>query len=201
MAWRAASVGEVLGRLIALKEAQFNSSTTTRPAFGVLRSIARDDVAIEAGKRLGVAGEGAIGGGDKNMAQFVVVAGAHLHDARVICAGRAIGAHNQFQFGGDTRIGVGGGNRVEACLWRLPKPGDALLGRSIGDQGRRARGAHEPFSGEVIGVGIACAVSGDNANTTACAHALAGGFDQRLIHRDGGRGDGLKIEIRKISAG
>ena len=76
-----------------------------------------------------------------------------------------------------------------------------LLGRPIGDQGRSARGAHEPFSGEVIGVGIAGAISGDDANTAACTHALAGGFDQRLIHRNSGRGDGFEVEIGKIAAG
>ncbi len=80
--------GEVLGRLVALEEVELHPAAAAGAAARVLRSVAGDDEDVEAGQRLRVAGEGAIGGGDENAAKLVVVAGAHLHDARVDRRGR-----------------------------------------------------------------------------------------------------------------
>ena len=153
--------GEVLGRLVALKEADLHPAAAAGAAARVLRSVAGDDVTVQAGQRLRVVGEGAIGGRDENVAQLVVVAGAHLHDARVIGPRGAVRAHHQFQLGGDPRIGIGGGDGVEACFGRLAEAGHLLFRGPVGDQGRGARGTHQPFGGKIIGIGIAGAIPGD----------------------------------------
>jgi len=135
------------------------------------------------------------------VAELVVITGAHLHDTRVVGAGGAVGAHDQLKLGGDTRVGIRGGDGVEAGFWRLTEAGDALLAGSAGDEGRSAGGTHEPFGGKVVGIGVAGAIAGADANPAAGADALAGGLDQRLVDRDGGRGDGFEVEVGEIPAG
>ncbi len=118
-----------------------------------------------------------------------------------IGAGGPVGAHDQLQLGRDPGIGIRGRDGVEACFWRLAEAGHGLLRRPAGDQGRGARGAQQPLGGKIVGVGVAGALPGDNANAAARAHALAGRFDQRLVDRDRGRGDRLEVEVGVIAAG
>ena len=81
------------------------------------------------------------------------------------------------------------------------KPATCCLRGPVGDQGRGARGAHQPFGGKVIGVGITGAVAGAHADSATCANSLAGGFNQRLVDRNRGRRDRFEVEVGKIAAG
>jgi hypothetical protein len=125
--------------------------------------------------------ERAVGGGDENVAQFVVVACADLHDTRIIGTGRTVSAHHQLQLGGDAGVGIRRRDGVEACLGRLAETRHLLPGRSVGDQGGGAGSTHQPLGRKVIGVGITGAISGADANTTSGADSLAGRLDQRLV--------------------
>src|SRR3984957_1744993 len=87
--------GKVLWGFVAFKEAQLDPAASTGAAAGVFRSVFGDDVAVQAGKRLGIVGEGAVRGGNKDVAKLVVVTGAHLHDAWIVVTGGAGGARAQ----------------------------------------------------------------------------------------------------------
>src|SRR5258707_13634852 len=88
--------GEVLRRLVALEKAELNPAAATGSATRVLRTVASDNVTVQARKRLRIVGEGAIGGGDEDVPHLVVVTGAYLHDTRIIGPGAAVRAHYQF---------------------------------------------------------------------------------------------------------
>ena len=87
------------------------------PCAVVAAGVLGDDEDVEAGERLGVGGEGAVGGGDEDAAQLVVEAGADLGDARVEVAGGLVGALDELELGGDFGVGGGAGDGVEraAC--------------------------------------------------------------------------------------
>ena len=112
MALRAASLGEVLGGLLVpVEEVQADAAAAAGGAAGgasapLLPRVFGDDEDVEAGEGLGVGGEGAVGCGDEDAAEFVGVAGADLDDARVEGAGGAVGALDELELGGD--VGVGG---------------------------------------------------------------------------------------------
>ena len=72
-----------------------------------------DDEDVEAGERLGVGGEGAVGGGDEDAAQLVGEAGADLRDAGVVGAGGDVGALDEGELLGDFGVGGGSGDGVE----------------------------------------------------------------------------------------
>ncbi len=63
----------------------------------MLSAFLCDHEDIEAGERLRIGGEGAVGGRDQDATHFIREAGAHLHDARVCRARRAIGAEQQVE--------------------------------------------------------------------------------------------------------
>src|SRR5271170_2396318 len=79
--------------------------------------------------------------------------------------------------------------------------GDEFFSRAVGDQRRGAGGAKQAFRREIVGVSIAGALTGDDANAAAGADSLAGGLDQRLIDADRGRGDRLEVEVGIVAAG
>ncbi len=142
---RAASRGEAAPELF--RSAKWSSSRRgrrlPRSRARVLRAVLGDDEDIEAGERLGVAGEGAVGPGDEDAAQLVGVAGANLHDARIGCAGRAISTQQQVKFACDVRVALRGKHRIEVLLGTLAKSGDRFLCRAAGNECRSARGTEE----------------------------------------------------------
>jgi hypothetical protein len=79
----------------------------------VIGAFFGDDEDVEAAEGLGVAGEGAVGGGDEDAAEFLRVAGADLDDAVVKGAGGAVGAQDQFEAGGQVEIESAEGNGIE----------------------------------------------------------------------------------------
>jgi hypothetical protein len=150
MAVRAASRAKCSGEWVPSKK----SSVTRPPPPEVPRAVAPapslpagvlgDDEDVEAGERLSVGGEGAVGGGDEDAAQLVVEAGADLGDARVEGAGGLVGALDQGELGGDFGVGGGAGDGVKGGLvGGMAEAGHLLLGRAAGDEGCGARGAEE----------------------------------------------------------
>ena len=105
IAWRAASFAKCSGVFSPKKK-----SRATRPpppeaaAGGMLARVFAMQEDIHARQRLGIFRERAVGSHDQNVAQFVGVAGANFLDARIVGAGRCVGAHHQFDFGGDFRV-------------------------------------------------------------------------------------------------
>ena len=95
--------GVVLGRVAAFKEVEGDAAAAaTGSARGgsgafVAAGVLGDDEDVEAGERLGVRGEGAVGCGDEDAAELVVESGADLGDAAVEGAGGVVGALDQLR--------------------------------------------------------------------------------------------------------
>jgi hypothetical protein len=87
-------VSEVLGGLVALEEVELERAASAEVPLGGLFAVFGDDEDIEAGEGLGIGGEGSVGGGDEDAAEFVGVAGADLDDAGIEGAGGFVGAHD-----------------------------------------------------------------------------------------------------------
>ena len=125
-----------------------NWSSPARPpppdaAASRVGAIFGDDEDVEAAEGLGVAGEGAVGGGDEDAAQLVAVAGADLHDARIEGAGGAVGAQDQFEPGGEVEVESAEGHGVEIGGRRVGESLHGLFGRAGGDQRGGARGMQQ----------------------------------------------------------
>jgi hypothetical protein len=96
----------------------------------VVVAVFGDDEDVEPAEGLGVAGEGAVGGGDEDAAQLFGVAGADLHDARIEGARGAVGAQNQLEARGQVQIEaaqrngikIGGGRSTNPCTGCLAGP-------------------------------------------------------------------------------
>ncbi len=113
MAPRAASCARVSGLLSPRELVEPRSAAAARRTLGGGRAFLGDDEDVEPAKGLGVAGEGAVGGGDQDAAQLFGVACPHLDDARVVGAGGAVGAQNQLQPRGQVQIEAAQRNRIE----------------------------------------------------------------------------------------
>jgi hypothetical protein len=83
----------------------------------------------------------------------------------------------------------------------VAEAGDGLFSGAAGDERGGAGGAQEAGAGEVVGVGVAGALAGEDADAAADADALAGGLDQRLVDAQRGGGDGLEVEVGVVAAG
>ena len=84
---------------------------------------------------------------------------------------------------------------------RLAKAAHQLLRGAAGDQRRGAGGAQQAFARKIVGVGVAGAFAGDDADAAAYADALAGGLDQGFVDAERGRGDRFKIKVGVLAAG
>jgi hypothetical protein len=193
--------GEVLGGFFGLiEEVEAHAAAAAAGAFGGVDGIFGDDEDVEARERLGVRGEGAVGGGDEDAAQLVVDAAADLRDAGVEVAGGLVGAFDEFELGGD--LGVGADHGIERGRCAPVREALHALGlRAVGDERGGARGLEQALGGEVIGVGEAGALAGEHADAAAHADALRGGLDDALVHGERGGGDGLEVEVGELAAG
>ena len=89
---------------------------------------------------------------------------------------------------------------VEACFRGFAEAGDLMLGARRRSGPRCARHASAcPRKGRRYRR-IRCG-PGTNADTASGADTLAGGFDQGFVDRNGGRSDGLEVQVGKIAAG
>ena len=168
-------------------------------ACGVL-VVFRDDKDVEPAERLRIRGESAVRGGDENAPQLFAVAGAHLDDVRAEGACGAVGALDQFEARGQIEIKAAERHRVKIGQGRILKSMNRLLGRTGGDQSGGLGGVEQPFRAEIVGVGVACALAGENANSAAGAGSLAGGLDDLLVDAQRSRRNRLKIKIGVVAA-
>ena len=151
--------GQVLRAFGAGELVESSAAAAARRAFGGDGVLFGDDEDVEAAEGLGVAGEGAVGGGDEDAAQLLGVAGADLDDARVEGAGGAVGAQNQLEARGQVEIVAAQGNGVEVGGGRLGEALHRLLGRAGGDQRGGAGGVEQALGAQIVGVGVAGALA------------------------------------------
>ena len=166
----------------------------------VLALFFGDDEDIEPAKGLGVAGKGAVGCGNQDAAQFFGVAGANLNDARIIGAGGAVGAQNQFQPRGQIEIVSAQRNRIKIGGGRLDKPLHGLFSRAGGDERGGAGGVEQAFGAEIVGVGVSGALARENADAAAGAGALRGRFYDLLIDAESRCSNRLEVEVGVVAA-
>ena len=137
MAWRADSLAKNSGFLSPKKKSRATRPPPPEDAAGGVALGFRDAGDIHAGERLRVFGEGAVGGDDENVAEFVGVAGADFVDARIVGAGGFVGAHDQFDLGADFGVDRRERDGVEAARCGFLESGDGGFRWSAGDQARR----------------------------------------------------------------
>ncbi len=203
MAVRAASRAKCSGDLVSAFEEVHGDATAAAAAAAsgatVCAAVFCDDEDVEAGEGLGVGGEGAVGCGDEDAAELVVEAGADLGDARVVGAGGLVGALDESEFGGDFGVGGGSGDGVERGCFGMAEAAHQLFCGAAGDEGCGARGAEEAVGGEIVGVGVAGAFAGYDADAAAQADSLAGGFDEGLVDAKGGGGNRFKVKVSVVT--
>ena len=112
-----------------------------------------------------------------------------------------VGALDEVELGGDLGVGGDAGDGVERGCEDLVEALHALGLGAVGDEGGGACGFEQAIGAEVVGVGVAGALAGEDANAAADADALGGGLDDAFVHAEGGGGDGLEVEIGELSAG
>ena len=190
----------VFRRFVAFEEVHGDATAAAAGAASGVRAVLRDDEDVEAGERLGVAGEGAVGCGDEDAAELVVEAGADLGDAGVVGAGGFVGALDEGEFGGDLGVAGGAGDGVERGCFGVAEAAHQLFGGAAGDEGCCSGCAEQTVAGEVVGVGVAGALAGDDADAAAYADALAGGLDEGLIDAERGGGNRFKIKVRVLAS-
>ena len=59
----------------------------------------------------------------------------------------------------------------------------------------------QALGAEVVGVGVAGALAGEDADAAAGAGALRGGFDDLLVDAERGGGDRLEVKVGVVAAG
>ena len=160
----------------------------------------RDAGNIHARQRLRVFRKRAVGADHQDGPQFVGIAGAYFLDARIVSASGLIGAHQQFNLGGN--VGVHRRQRygVQAAGRLLLESGDRRFRRRACDQRRGARGMKNPLRRKIVGVGIAGALAGNDAHAAARRNSLRGRLHQRLIHHQRGRGQVFEIKVGIVAA-
>ena len=193
--------GEALGALGANEDLQSTASAATSGAAGGVLIVFGDDEDVEPAERLGVGGVGAIGADNEDATQLFTVAGADLMYMRAESASGAVGALDEVEAGGEVEVIAAEGNGIEVGGLGVLEAVDRLLRRAGGDERGGLGGVEQALGTQVIGVGVAGALAGEDADAAAGAGALAGGLDDLLIDTEGDRCDRLEIEVGVISAG
>ena len=118
----------------------------------------------------------------------------------IVSASGLIGAHQQFNLGGN--VGVHRRQRygVQAAGRLLLESGDRRLRRRACDQRRRAGGMQNPLWRKIVGIGIAGALAGNDAHAATRRNSLRGRLHQRLIHHQRGRGQVFEIKVGIVAA-
>ena len=111
-----------------------------------------------------------------------------------------VGPLHQRQFGADVGIYRERIHRIKILLPMLFEIHHRLLRRAAGDERRGARRAQNFFRRQVVGVGVAGTLAGDDPDSAACRNALRGRFHHGFIERDGGGGEIFEVQIGVIAA-
>src|SRR5580658_8526362 len=173
--------GEEFGILVAEEKVEGDAASATGGAAGGVAFSLGDAADVHAGERLGVFGEGSVGADDENVAELVGVTGADFENAGIVGAGGFIGAHDEFDFRGDFGVDRGQRDGVEAAGCGLLKSGDGSFRGGAGDEGSGAGGVQDARGRKIVGVGVAGALSGDDADAASGGDALRGRLDQRFV--------------------
>jgi len=197
--------GEVLRGFAAFEKVEGDTSAAAGcAARGAAKAIGssrvfRDDGDVEPCQRLRVAGEGAVGCGDQDAAQFVVDGSANLRDARIEVARGLVGALDELEFGGNFRVRGGSGDGVERRCRGFGKSLHTLGLRAIRDQRGGPCGLEQALWREVVGVREPGALAGQHADSTANADALRGGLDDAFVHAERHGGNCLKVKVSELA--
>ena len=116
--------GEKFGILVAEEEVEGDAASAAGTAAGGVVFGLGDAAHIHAGERLRIFGEGAVGGDDENVAEFVGVAGANFFDAGIVGAGGFVGAHDEFDLGADFGVDTRQRDGIKAAGGGFLKSGD-----------------------------------------------------------------------------
>ena len=190
--------GEVLRSLFSQK--RFHAVASAASGGAASRGLARagDDKHAHPRQRLHVFGKRAVGTDDENTAKLLDVAGAHFRDPRIVGAGRAVGAQDQLNFLCDR--GIDGRRRIKVVSRMLLQIHHRNLGGTLRDQGSRARRVQNPLRRQVIGVGVAGALAGNDANAAARRNSLRSRFDHRFVKAQRGRRHVFEVEVGIVAA-
>ena len=96
--------GEAFGAFARGELLETGSSAAAGRAFLASCSVFGDDAHVKRHSGCVSLAKCAVGGRDENAPQLLAVAGAHLHDARIVGAGGAIGAQNQLETRGEVEV-------------------------------------------------------------------------------------------------
>ena len=192
---------KIFGSFFAEEEIEGDASAAAGAAAGGIALGLGDAGNVHAGQGLGVFGEGAVGADHQNVAQLVGVAGANFLDARIVSAGRSVGAHHQFDLGGDFGVDRRQRHRIETARRLLLKAYDRGLGRAAGDQGGGAGSVQNALGRKIVGVGVAGALADHHANAASCGNPLRSRLHHRLVHHERGGGEVFEIKVGVVAAG
>ncbi len=193
--------GKVLRRVRAFEEVERDATTAAGGSAGgrtgalVAAGILGNDEDIQAGKRLGVRGESAVGCGHQDAAELIVeTRGADLGDAwsrrRVrLCRHAESGqAWRRFRRPQWLR-----GDRVERGRVRgMAEAGHLLFRGATRDERGGAGRAEEPVRRQNIGICVTGPLAGEDADAEADADALRG--------RTSTRDSSMPSEVRRYTA-
>ena len=159
--------------LVAEEEVEGHAASAAGSSAGGVAFGLRDAGDVHASQRLRVFGKRSVGADDENVAEFVGVAGADFLNARIVGARGLVGAHDEFDLGGDFGVDRRQRYGIQAARGGLLKSGDGRFCGGAGDQGRGAGGVQNAVGGKIVGVGVAGALSGDDADAAAGGDSLA----------------------------
>src|ERR1019366_8398286 len=155
---------EEFGRLFTEEEIESDAASAARGAAAGTSFGLGDAGDVYARQRLRVFGKSSVGTAHKNVAQFVGVVGTNFFDAGIEGAGGVVCAHEQFDFGGDLGINGRQGYGIQTARGLLLESGHRGLGGRAGDKRGGAGGVENALGRKIVGVSVAGALSGDNAN-------------------------------------
>ena len=192
--------GEIFGGFFTEEKIESDASAAAGTAARGIALDLSDARDVHASQGLRVFGEGAIGAYYEDVAQLVRVAGANFLDARIIGASRLIGAHHQFDLGGDFGVNGRKGYRIKAAGGPLLEAYRRGLGRAAGDQGCGAGRVQNALRRKIVGVGVAGTFADDYPNAASRRNSLRCRLDHGFIHAQRSRGKILKIKVGIVAA-
>src|SRR6185312_1957023 len=160
-------LGKIFRSLFAVKEVESHAAAATGLAAGGIIAVLGDADHTEASHGLQVAGKSAVRTNYQDLPQFVSISAAHLHDAWIVGACRAIGSHHQFKLRCD--VSVRRRRRyliqlMDGCVFEAL---NRLLAGTTRDERRCARSAQDFFWSQIVCMRVASTLSGKNPHSTA----------------------------------
>src|SRR5581483_5409716 len=164
--------GEVLWCFLPEKEVESDTPSTARAATRRVPVGFSDAGDVKPRQWLRVLGKGSIGTHNQDVAQFISVAGANFLNSWVCRTSGGVGAHYQLNLCRNFGVNRRQGYRVQTACSRLLKSNHGLFRRAARDEGRRSGRVKNSSWREVVRVGIARALAGNNPDPATCRNAL-----------------------------